>query len=251
MLNPQVNRRPVSRVRRGAVALLLLGLTLPIAAAAQAVTTPSGIVSDPSGRPLADVSLKLSSLSDAAAYETRSDGAGGFQFSPVPAGEYMLAARSTGFSSLRQRLVLSGGAMQLPLRMQIGTLQETISVRSGAGSGADNAKRYEETVAGLGAPYCEPSATGGRLSPPMKLHDVRPRYKAEWAAAALEGVILMQASIGTDGRVRSVEIVSPVNEDLEDEAIAAVSQWVFSPTYLNCQPVEVRMFVTVSFKIDR
>ena len=39
-------------------------------------------------------------------------------------------------------------------------------------------------------------------------------------------------------------MVSPVNADLEDEAIAAVSQWEFSPTYLNCEPIEVRMFVT-------
>jgi len=39
--------------------------------------------------------------------------------------------------------------------------------------------------------------------------------------------------------------------ELEDEAIAAVSQWEFSPTYLNCEPIEVRMYVTVSFKVER
>jgi hypothetical protein len=42
-----------------------------------------------------------------------------------------------------------------------------------------------------------------------------------------------------------------VNADLEDEAIAAVSQWEFSPTWLNCHAIEVRMFVTVAFTIDR
>ena len=61
----------------------------------------------------------------------------------------------------------------------------------------------------------------------------------------------MQARIGTDGKVRSVDVISPVNADLEDEAIAAVSQWEFSPTYLNCEPIEVQMYVTVSFKADR
>ena len=39
--------------------------------------------------------------------------------------------------------------------------------------------------------------------------------------------------------------------DMEEEAIAAVTQWEFTPTYLNCQPIEVRMFVTVAFKLDR
>jgi hypothetical protein len=47
--------------------------------------------------------------------------------------------------------------------------------------------------------------------------------------------------------VRNVEVVSPVSADLEDEAVLAVSQWEFSPTWLNCEAIEVRMFVTVKF----
>jgi TonB family protein len=62
---------------------------------------------------------------------------------------------------------------------------------------------------------------------------------------------LLQAVIGTDGRVKSVEVVSPVQPEMEEEAIAAVSQWEFSPTYLNCQAIDVRMFVTVAFKLER
>jgi protein TonB len=72
-----------------------------------------------------------------------------------------------------------------------------------------------------------------------------------WVANNFEGNILMQAIIGVDGKVRNLEVLSPVNADLEEEAIGAVSQWEFSPTYLNCQPIEVRMFVTTSFKIER
>ena len=63
--------------------------------------------------------------------------------------------------------------------------------------------------------------------------------------------MLLQALIGTDGRVKNVEVVSPTQPDMEEEAIAAVLQWEFTPTYLNCQAIEVRMFVTVSFKLDR
>jgi TonB family protein len=61
----------------------------------------------------------------------------------------------------------------------------------------------------------------------------------------------LQVVIGADGAVRNLEVVSPVHPDLEEEALWAVSEWQFSPTYLNCQAVEVRMFVTVSFKLDR
>jgi protein TonB len=83
------------------------------------------------------------------------------------------------------------------------------------------------------------------------LNDVRPIYKPELAANNVDGDVLLQAVIGVDGKVRGVEVVSAADLDLEEAAIRAVSQWEFSPTYLNCQAVEVRMFVTVSFKIDR
>ena len=44
MLNPQVNRRPVSMTRRAALAIVLLAFALPIAAASQAISTPQGTV---------------------------------------------------------------------------------------------------------------------------------------------------------------------------------------------------------------
>ena len=99
------------------------------------------------------------------------------------------------------------------------------------------------------APACVPTTAGGQLTPPMKVRDVRPRYKQAWIDAKLEGDVLLQARIGTDGTVRERRSrFRRCNAELEDEAIAAVSQWEFSPTYLNCEPIEVRMYVTVSFK---
>ncbi len=251
MLNPQVDRRPVSMTRRAQLAAVLLAVALPIAAAAQAVGTPAGSVVDPSGRPLADAVIRLTVMGNSEqVYETRSDANGAFQFSPVPAGEYMLALRYPGFSSTRQRIQLSGGGTTITLRAQVGTLRETVTVTGGPGGGTTG-PRSVQTAGWPGRADCAPSATGGQLTPPMKIRDVRPRYKQEWIDAKLEGAILMQATIGADGNVRSVDVISPVNADLEDEAMAAVSQWQFTPTYLNCEPVEVRMYVTVQFKVEQ
>jgi TonB family protein len=157
----------------------------------------------------------------------------------------MLAVRYPGFSGSRQRIPLSGGGTTISLRVRVGTLQETISV---TGGGADNGRRYEETAVAPSPGSCTSTTTGGQITPPMKIRDVRPRYRQEWIAARVEGTILMEAHIGTDGNVKTVDVISPVNADLEDEAIAAVSQWRFTPTYLNCEPIEVQMFVTVQFK---
>jgi TonB family protein len=250
MLNPQVNRGPVSVMRRATMAALLVAVALPIAAASQATSTPSGTVVDPNGRPLADAVLRLTPLGKSEqVFETRTDANGAFEFSPVPTGEYMLSLRYPGFSGSRQRIPLSGGGTTISLRARVGTLQETISV-TGGGTGGD-ASRYVETAAAPNQGSCTPSTAGGQLTPPMKIRDVRPRYRQEWHAARLEGIVLMQARIGTDGKVKTVDVISPVNADLEDEAIAAVSQWQFTPTYLNCEPIEVQMFVTVQFKADQ
>jgi TonB family protein len=248
LLNPQLDRHPVSMQRRFAVAAMLLAIALPIAAATQAPAAPSGVVEDPSGRPLADATVRLTGINTDAVFETRTDGSGNFQFADLPAGDYLLAARSPGFSSQRQRIHLAGGAVTLSLQMAVGTLRETVTV-TGGGNDVDG-PRGGASAAAPAAPSCGSSA-GGQITPPRKLRDVRPRYRQAWASANLEGSVLMQARIGLDGRVKAVEVVSPGNVELEDEAIAAVSQWEFSPTYLNCEPIEVRMYVTVSFKLDR
>lgn len=250
MLNPRLDRHPVSIKARFALAALLLAIAVPIAAATQAPATPSGTVEDPTGRPLADATVRMTGIFNDAVFETRTDANGQFQFGDVPAGDYLLSARAMGFSGQRQRIRLGGGGMTFTLRLAIGTLRETITI-TGPGSGVDGPRGGQSAARETpGAPTCAANA-GGQITPPMKLKDVRPRYKQAWSSAGVEGTVLMQARIGVDGKVQAVEVVSPGNAELEDEAIAAVTQWEFSPTYLNCEPIEVRMYVTATFKLDR
>jgi TonB family protein len=248
MLNPQVDRRPISNQRRVAIASVLLALTLPIAAATQA-GVPSGTVTDPMGRVLADAVVRLVPADGGQPIDTRTDANGHFQFPDIAAGDYMMSVRHPGFSSKRHRVTLKGGGVTFNLQVQVGTLRESITVTGATGEA--QAARKVQTAAPSAAystpPTCAAS-DGGQIKPPMKLRDVRPRYKQEWIGAGLEGNILMQATIGKDGRVRGLDVLSPVNAELEDEALAAVSGWEFSPTYLNCEPIDVQMFVTVAFK---
>jgi hypothetical protein len=50
-----------------------------------------------------------------------------------------------------------------------------------------------------------------------------------------------------DGFVREVAVVSETTDVFSASAIEAVRNWQFSPTYLNCTPVEVSMRVHVRF----
>ena len=246
MLNPHLDRRPVSMLHRSLATLVLIVIAIPIAIAAQALSTTSGRVTDPSGLPLPDAAVRLQSVTGDASFEARTDASGSFQVADVPAGDYWLSARYPGFSTQRSRIHLNGPAT-LSLQLQVGNLRETITVSSGAG----DVNRVVTASKSPSVPACGNTVVGGNLKPPMKLKDVRPRFKQAWVEGNQEGSVLLQALIGADGRVKNVEVLSPSQADMEEEAIAAVAQWEFSPTYLNCQAVDVKMYVTVSFKIDR
>jgi TonB family protein len=249
MLNPQTNRRPLSLIRRVAVALLLAALALPIASASQGSGMPSGTVSDPAGRTMPGVTVRLTAVERELVVDAQTDATGAYQFPAVPPGDYMLSARSPGFNTVRQRVSISGGTQAIPLALRLGTLTETVTVVGGRE--VVDGPRTDKRVSEFSASMCTPQETGGHLIPPMKIRQVNPRYRQAWVDARLEGRILLQARIGVDGRIREVEVVSPVNAELEEEAVGAVSQWEFTPTRLNCQPVEVRMFVTVAFSAER
>jgi TonB family protein len=243
MLNPQVDRRPVSRLRRAALAVILAGVAVPIAAATSMTAgAPSGVLRDPSGRVLPGATVRLTAIGTDAVHETQSDSTGTFRFGEIPDGDYMLSARLPGFLGARTRVRVNASTPPLEITVQVGTLKETVSVKAGDVS-APFVPRYVPAK-----PACGTTEVGGNLKPPSKLKHVTPRYKSEWINAGVTGNVLLQAVIGRDGKVRDIEVVAPGDRaDLEEEAVSAVSQWEFSPTWLNCEPIDVRIFVTVNF----
>ena len=78
---------------------------------------------------------------------------------------------------------------------------------------------------------------------------VQPEYPVIARAIHLSGTVRIHAIIGVDGRVREVRVLSgsPI---LAKAAEAAVWQWIYEPTRLNGEPVEVETFVTVNFVLN-
>jgi protein TonB len=62
------------------------------------------------------------------------------------------------------------------------------------------------------------------------------------------GVVHLAAVIGADGRIRELRVLSgpPL---LVGSAVDAVRQWVYRPTVLNGDPVEVSTDITVTFRL--
>jgi periplasmic protein TonB len=67
-------------------------------------------------------------------------------------------------------------------------------------------------------------------------------------AAKVQGVVLLDVTIGTDGSVTGLRLVQSVPL-LDQAAMDAVNLWRFEPALLNGVPVEVEMTVTINFTL--
>jgi len=90
---------------------------------------------------------------------------------------------------------------------------------------------------------------GGNIPPPVKIKDVRPVYPAEAQQSRVSGVVILEATIGEDGKVRDAVVKRSIPL-LDQAALNAVRQWEYTPTIVNGTAVPVIMTVTVNFTIQ-
>ena len=243
MLNPTLDRQPLSRRSRLALVAALLVVTAPAAALRVAAQTgPLNLdvqLFDPTGGVLPGASIALEQA-QAATRSAVTDGSGHVSFDGVPPGDYTLEASVAGFKQLRTAFTLRASKdWQRAVTLQVGDLMETVNVA---------VPRRPAPAAGAAA--AEPLRVGGNIKAPRKLNHVPPQYPQAMADAGLEGVVPVEAVIGKDGNVTAVRVVSAqVHPEFAAAAENAVREWKFSPTLLNGVAVEVRMTVSVRFSL--
>jgi protein TonB len=93
-----------------------------------------------------------------------------------------------------------------------------------------------------------PVRVGYGVRAPQKLREVNPVYPPIAQTARVQGIVIIEATIGADGHVTNARILRSVPL-LDQAAIDAVKQWEFTPTLLNGVPVPVVMTVTVNFTL--
>lgn len=103
---------------------------------------------------------------------------------------------------------------------------------------------------GGGHDPAQPLVAGREVTPPLKLHDVRPDYPDLALRARVQGRVELTCTIAADGRVADARVLSgpPL---LRDAALQAVLQWRYRPTRLDGVPVPVLLNVTVHFRLGR
>ena len=83
---------------------------------------------------------------------------------------------------------------------------------------------------------------------PTKIRDAQPIYPMIAQAARVQGLVILEAIVGVDGRVTEARVLRSIPL-LDQAALDAVRQWVYTPTLLNGVPVPIVMTVTVTFTL--
>ena len=104
-------------------------------------------------------------------------------------------------------------------------------------------------------PPPEPEPSTGKpmqlVRRPEILHEVRPTYSEPARRAGVEGVVILELVIDTEGAVQSVKVLRGLPLGLTESAVRAAEQWRFKPCFFNERPTSVRFTLTVSFNIAR
>jgi len=133
-----------------------------------------------------------------------------------------------------------------------------IQMLGGDGSGGSGPVLFQET-AKIKPPTPPPAARPKLPAEPMRvsqgvqmaklLRQVMPVYPALARNARISGVVHLVGIIAKDGTIRNLEVING-HPLLTRAAVEAVSQWVYKPTLLNGEPVEVICPIDVNFTLN-
>ncbi len=88
----------------------------------------------------------------------------------------------------------------------------------------------------------------GEIRQPTLIKEVKPIYPEIARQARVEGIVILDATTDTYGRVQFVKILRGVPL-LDHAAIDAVRQWVYEPMIINGRPRGIIFVVTITFRL--
>ncbi len=87
---------------------------------------------------------------------------------------------------------------------------------------------------------------GGNVLAANLVRQVKPVYPQAAKDNRLQGVVVLEVNIATDGTVSDARVITG-HPDLVQSAFEAVRQWVYTPVLVDGRPVEVVSTITINF----
>jgi TonB family protein len=95
-----------------------------------------------------------------------------------------------------------------------------------------------------------PLRVAGEVEAPRKVYAPQPQYTLSARSAGVQGVVILQSVIGSDGRIHRLRLLRGLPHGLSEVAAATVCTWRFEPATLDGEPVEVYYNLTVNFTLS-
>jgi len=92
-----------------------------------------------------------------------------------------------------------------------------------------------------------PHITSSDVAGPAPIRKVDPKYPPTLMKDRVEGEVVLYAVIRRDGSVDSIQLVHGIDEQLDENAMDALSQWKFRPAIKQGTPVELEAIVHIPF----
>ena len=202
----------------------------------------SGVVVDSSGARIPRAEVRLISRNNSFTQTTESGDTGDFSFDEVPAGRYTLEVISPGMGgSFRSfDFKADGQPPFFPFVLHPGNVTESAVVTAKAPTASSKA-------VALGPHRIK---VGGNVQAAKLIESPPPVYPESARSQGLQGVVLLQATISSEGVPSDFRVLGSPGEDLTKAALDAVAQWRYQPTLLNGEPVEVVTTITVNFQLQ-
>lgn len=91
---------------------------------------------------------------------------------------------------------------------------------------------------------------GDGITLPVVVKQVKPQYTEGAMRRKIQGVVKLGVVVTRDGTVDDkVTIVQSLDEELDQQAIAAVKQWQFKPGTKDGEPVNVSVTIELTFTL--
>lgn len=92
---------------------------------------------------------------------------------------------------------------------------------------------------------------GAGMTKPVRIGGRDPVYTEAARKARIEGTVIVEATIDRAGRVTEARVLRGLPLGLSESALAAVETWLFEPSTLSGEPINVRYRVLVNFSLAR
>jgi TonB family protein len=227
-------------MRRTVFASMFPGL-LPSASLSAAAI--AGSVLDPAGTAVLDAKASLYNPDTKLHAETTSQGDGRFAFSHLAAGQYILRIDKPGYPPILKAIrVGEDTEVNQGLRLQA---TPALSQPLSSPTDEDHSPTTEPNRSS------QPLRVAGEAQQAKLLQKVNPVYPQAAKLAGVQGQVVLDAVIASDGTPREIQVVSSPSSDLSQSALEAVRGWRYSTTLLNGNPVEVETWVLVNYTLAR